>query len=154
MVAVLLRFFKDPRNDEIALQHFFFFLTAAQEFFFYYICAACNFFLPISACRKFFFKIRVWGMGWGFACLCWPWGREFDWSCSPRGGDIWIFLRQTRRYLTADLGEKDCDGTSVFHFHASRMRRTVWKDREVMEVNESKRRLSEFHCFVFKFRLF
>ena len=33
MVAVLLRFFKDPRNDEIALQHFFFFLTAAQEFF-------------------------------------------------------------------------------------------------------------------------
>ena len=57
MVAVLLRFFKDPRNDEIALQHFFFFLTAAQEFFFYYICAACNFFLPTSACRKFFFKI-------------------------------------------------------------------------------------------------
>ena len=37
MVAVLLRFFKDPRNDEIALQHFFFFLTAAQEFFFFYI---------------------------------------------------------------------------------------------------------------------
>ena len=33
MVAVLLRFFKDPRNDEIALQHFFFFLTAALEFF-------------------------------------------------------------------------------------------------------------------------
>ena len=24
---------------------------------FYYICAACNFFLPTSACRKFFFKI-------------------------------------------------------------------------------------------------
>ena len=56
MVAVLLRFFKDPRNDEIALQHFFFFLTAAQEFFFYYICAACNFFLPTSACREFFFQ--------------------------------------------------------------------------------------------------
>ena len=33
MVAVLLRFCKAPRNDEIALQHFFFFLTAAQEFF-------------------------------------------------------------------------------------------------------------------------
>ena len=48
MVAVLLRFFKDPRNDEIALQDFFFFLTAGQEFFFYYICAGC---------RKFFFEI-------------------------------------------------------------------------------------------------
>ena len=31
------------------------------------------------------------GMGWGFDCLGWPWGRAFDWSCSPRGGDIWIF---------------------------------------------------------------
>ena len=42
----------------------------------------------------------------------------------------------------------------VSHFHASRMRRTVWKDQEVMEANENKRRLSGFHCFVFKFRLF
>ena len=32
------------------------------------------------------------GMGWGFDCLCWPWGRAFDWSCSPRGGDIWTFF--------------------------------------------------------------
>ena len=32
MVAVLLRFCKAPRNDEIALQHLFFFLTAAQAF--------------------------------------------------------------------------------------------------------------------------
>ena len=24
------------------------------------------------------------GMGWGFDCLFWPWGRAFDWSCSPR----------------------------------------------------------------------
>ena len=92
--------------------------------------------------------------GWGFVCLCCPWGRAFDWSCSPGGGDIWIFLRPTWRYLTADLGEKDWDGTSVSHFHASRMRRTVWKDQEVMEANENKRRLSGFHCFVFKFRLF
>ena len=28
-----------------------------QEFFFSFLCAACNFFLPTSACRKFFFKI-------------------------------------------------------------------------------------------------
>ena len=94
------------------------------------------------------------GMGWGFDFLCWPWGRAFDWSCSPRGGDIWIFLRPTWRYLTADSDEKDWDRTYVSRFHASRMRRTVWKDQEVMEANENKRRLSGFHCFVFKFRLF
>ena len=28
------------------------------------------------------------GMGWGFDCLCWPWGRAFDQYCSPGGGDI------------------------------------------------------------------
>ena len=49
------------------------------------------------------------GHGVGFDCLCWPWGRALDWSCSPRGGDIWIFLRPTRRYLTADSDEKDWD---------------------------------------------
>ena len=52
-------------------------------------------------------------MGWGSDCLCWPWGRAFDWSCSPRGGDIWIFLRPTWRYLTADSDEKDWDRTYV-----------------------------------------
>ena len=93
-------------------------------------------------------------LGWGFDCLCWPWGRAFDWSCSPRVGDIWIFLRPTWRYLTADSHEKDWGRTCVSRFYASRTRHTVWKDREVMEANESKRRLSEFHCFVFKFRLF
>ena len=47
------------------------------------------------------------GMGWGFDCLCCSWGRAFDWSCSPGGGDIWIFLHPTWRYLTADSDEKD-----------------------------------------------
>ena len=28
------------------------------------------------------------------------------------------------------------------------------KNQEVIEANENKRRLSGFHCFVFKFRLF
>ena len=28
------------------------------------------------------------GMGWGFDCSCWPWGRAFDQSCSPGGGAI------------------------------------------------------------------
>ena len=39
-------------------------------------------------------------------------------------------------------------------FHASRMRRTVWKVQEVLEANKNKRRLSGFHCFLFKFHLF
>ena len=94
------------------------------------------------------------GMGWGFDCLCWPWSRAFDWSCSPRGGDIGIFLPPTWRYLTADLDEKDWDRTFVSLFHASRMRRTVWKDLEIVEANKNKRKLGGFHCFVFKFRLF
>ena len=34
------------------------------------------------------------------------------------------------------------------------MRRTVWKDMEIMEAKGNKRKLSGFHCFVFKFRLF
>ena len=46
------------------------------------------------------------GMGWGFDCRCWPWGRAFDWSCSPKEGDIWIFLRPRWRHLTADSDEK------------------------------------------------
>ena len=33
------------------------FFYGSARIFFYYICAACNFFLPTSACRKFFFKI-------------------------------------------------------------------------------------------------
>ena len=28
------------------------------------------------------------GIGWGFDCLCCPWGRAFDLSCSLGGGDI------------------------------------------------------------------
>ena len=50
-------FVKPPRNDEIALQHFFFSCLQQCKNFFYLICAACNFFLPTSACRKIFFKI-------------------------------------------------------------------------------------------------
>ena len=34
------------------------------------------------------------------------------------------------------------------------MRRTVWKDLEIMEANGNKRKLSGFHSFVVKFRLF
>ena len=33
------------------------FFYSSARIFFYYLCAACNFFLPTSACRKFFFKI-------------------------------------------------------------------------------------------------
>ena len=34
------------------------------------------------------------------------------------------------------------------------MRRTVWKDMEIMEAKGNKRKLSGFHSFVFKFRMF
>ena len=34
------------------------------------------------------------------------------------------------------------------------MRRTVWKDLEIMVAHDNKRKLSGFHCFVFRFRLF
>ena len=33
------------------------FFYSSARIFFYYICAACNFFLPTSACRNVFFKI-------------------------------------------------------------------------------------------------
>ena len=32
------------------------------------------------------------------------------------------------------------------HFHASRTRRTVWKDLEIMEANENKPKVSGFYC--------
>ena len=56
MVAVLLRFFKDPRNDEIALQHFFFFLTAAQEFFSITFVLHAIFFFREARAGNFFSK--------------------------------------------------------------------------------------------------
>ena len=31
-------------------------------------------------------------------------------------------------------------------FHASRTRRTVWKDLEIMEANENKPKVSGFYC--------
>ena len=34
------------------------------------------------------------------------------------------------------------------HFHPSRMRRTVWKDLEIMAANENKRKLGGFTVFV------
>ena len=56
MVAVLLRFFKDPRNDEIALQHFFFFLTAALEFFSITFVLHAIFFFRQALAGNFFSK--------------------------------------------------------------------------------------------------
>ena len=48
------------------------------------------------------------GEGWGFDCLCWPGGiGHLTDLVLPGEGDISIFLRPTRRYLTADLDKKD-----------------------------------------------
>ena len=57
MVTVLLRFCKAPRNDEITLQHFFFFLTAAQKFFSLHLCYMQSFFFRQALAGNFFFKI-------------------------------------------------------------------------------------------------
>ena len=48
------------------------------------------------------------------------------------------------RYLTADSDEKDWDRTYVSVFHASRMRRTVWKDLEWVDFTILS---SHFICF-------
>ena len=58
------------------------------------ICILANRYVPINVMPV------GGGMGWGFDCLCWPWGRAFD---CPRGGDIWIFLCPTWRYSGAPL---------------------------------------------------
>ena len=42
-------FVKPPGNDETALQHLFFLLTAVQEFFFQFHLCCMQFFLPTSA---------------------------------------------------------------------------------------------------------
>ena len=76
-------------------------------------CAASG---KLFICRQVdLFLLFFTVLGWGFDCLCWPWGRAFDWSCSPRRGDIWIlsFLRPTWRYLTADSDERNWDQTYV-----------------------------------------
>ena len=56
MVAVLLRFCKAPRNDEIALQHFFFlsFLQQRNNFFRLHLIVlhAIFFSSDTRACRK------------------------------------------------------------------------------------------------------
>ena len=50
-------FEKPPRNDETALQKFFFvFACSSARIFFYFISAACIFFLPTTACRIFFLR--------------------------------------------------------------------------------------------------
>ena len=55
MVAVLLGSCKAPRNDEIALQHFFSCLQQCKIFS-YFICAACNFFFQQAFAGNFFSK--------------------------------------------------------------------------------------------------
>ena len=47
--------------------------------------------------------------------------------------------------LTADSDETETEHMFP-HFHASRTRRTVWKDLEIMEAIENKRKVSGFHC--------
>ena len=57
MVAVLLGFCKVPLEWWNSFAKFFFLACSSARIFFYFICAACNFFLPTRACRRFFFEI-------------------------------------------------------------------------------------------------
>ena len=36
------------------------------------------------------------GMGWGFDCLCWPWGRAFDEPVLPGEGIFESFFARRR----------------------------------------------------------
>ena len=65
-------------------------------------------------------------------------------SFFARCGDIWLPTRTKKTETEHNLPL----------FHASHMRHTVWKDLEIMEANENKRKPSGFNCFVFKFCLF
>ena len=56
MDAVLLRFFKDPRNDEIALQYFFFLsYSSARIFFLLHLCCM-QFFSSDKRLQEIFFQ--------------------------------------------------------------------------------------------------
>ena len=91
------------------------------------------------------------GMGWGFDCLCWTWGRAFNQFfffrgrgymnlSSPDMGPTWGWIWLPTRM-------KETETEHMFpHFHASRTRRTVWKYLEIMEANENKPKVSRFYC--------
>ena len=76
-------------------------------------------------------------LGGDLAGLSWPWGRALDRSCSTGRGNFESFfaLRGT------DVGIFDCWlGRKRLrpNSHASRMRRTVWKDMKIVKANENK----------------
>ena len=94
------------------------------------------------------------GVGWGFDCLCWPWGRAFDQSYSPGGGDIWIFLRPTwdRRGDGFDcrLGKKRlrpniCFPTSTLHARDVRSGK-IWKSWKPTLQSPYKSYKTDFLC--------
>ena len=56
MVAVLLRFCKVPRNDEIALQHFFFLSCSSARIFFLLHLCCLQFFSSDMRLQEFFLQ--------------------------------------------------------------------------------------------------
>ena len=72
----------------------------------------------------------------------------------PGEGIFEVFFAQ-RKDILLPTRTKKTEAEHMFpRFHATRMRRTVRKNPEIMEANGNKRKMSGFHCFVFKFRLF
>ena len=70
------------------------------------------------------------------------------------GGDVWIFLRPTWRYLTADSDEKDWDWTLCFLLPRFMHVPHGLENLEIIEANGNKRKLSGFHCLSSNFLCF
>ena len=62
-------------------------------------------------------------------------------------GDLIVFVAPGVGHLTnLDLPGENISSPNMGHGTASRTRRMVWKDLEIMEANENKPKVSGFYC--------
>ena len=88
--------------------------------------------------------VGVWlsllALGLGIWPILFSPGRGYLNLSSPDVGSTWGWIWLPTR-------TKETETEHMFpHFHASRTRRTVWKDLEIMEANENKPKVSGFYC--------
>ena len=79
------------------------------------------------------------GMGGGFDCLCWPWGRTFEWSSSPRGGFESFFARHGDIWLPTRTKKTETEHmfpTSTLRACAVRSGK-IWKSWRPTRTSES-----------------